>query len=535
MKFSRNMKALISAMLVLMLAITAACSSTNSGNSNTNQGGDSSPTASSDTGQASGKVVELKSITMGTEPQSGMDEFYKKLDELTIKDLGATIRFDFIPWGDEKNQISRAIVAKEYDLYVGGGWSDYPNFAQKNAFADLKPLLGQVPELVKHYDGALERVELNGKLFGIPQFGKPGAGTEGILYREDLRKEWNLPEIKDFATLEQYLYKAKEGFPNTPMINDPRVGYRIFQMIAGDKYIFAPLTQMQGTVLTVSTMDEPYKAINVYETPEFKEAVSIAKKWYDDGIIAHDILAAQGNETDKTKQLMLAGKKPLEFSNHFWAVSGSYVPPLKVEHPEYEFGWLDFGIDLSPGNVWMPSLTLTTTAISVGAHSKNTETALKFIEKAHTDRAYYDLLQYGVEGIHYNLVDGTVNNNGIDDKNRKPGWTGLNDGFMNYVAKFPGEWQAYADKMEKEGAPLAEKNGVYPYEGFNFDTSMLSAELSSLETARTQYIQPWTAGIVKKSIDEDLEVAIKQLNSAGLEKYMAELQKQLDEFAASKQ
>ncbi|XEC94412.1 DUF3502 domain-containing protein [Paenibacillus tarimensis] len=520
-----NMKAFVSVVLVFMLAITAACSSTNTGRGSDTTGSESNKPE---------KIVELKSITMGTEPQTGMDEFYKQLDELTVKDLGAKIRFDFIPWGDEKNQISRAIVAKEYDLYVGGGWSDYPSFAQKNAFADLKPLLGEVPELVKHYNGALERVELGGKLFGIPQFGKPGAGGEGVLYREDLRKEWNLPEIKDFASLEQYLYKAKEEFPDTPMINDPRVGYRIFQMIAGGKYIFNPLTQMQGTAFTVSTLDNPYKAINVYETPEFKEAVTIAQKWYKDGIIAHDILAAQGNETDKTKQLMLAGQKPLEFSNHFWAVSGAYVPAIKVEHPDYEFGWLDFTLDMAPANVWMPQLTLDTTAISVGAHSKYPEIALKFIEKAHTDRTYYDLLQYGVSGIHYNFVDGVVNYDGIADKNRRPGWTGLNDGFMNYKSKYPGEWQAYADKMEQEGAPLAEKNGVYPYEGFFFNTSGLSAELSSLETARTQYIQPWSAGVIKKSIDEDLEAAMKQLKAAGLDKYMEELQKQLDEFAAAK-
>ena len=70
-------------------------------------------------------VVQLKGITMGREPASGMDRFYQQLDALTIKDLGATIRFDFIPWGDEKNQISRAIASKEYDLYVGGAWSDF--------------------------------------------------------------------------------------------------------------------------------------------------------------------------------------------------------------------------------------------------------------------------------------------------------------------------------------------------------------------------------------------------------------------------
>ena len=43
------------------------------------------------------------------------------------------------------------------------------------------------------------------------------------------------------------------------------------------------------------------------------------------------------------------------------------------------------------------------TMISVGAHSKHKDIALKLIEKAHTDRTYYNLLLYGVEGENYNL------------------------------------------------------------------------------------------------------------------------------------
>jgi ABC-type glycerol-3-phosphate transport system substrate-binding protein len=448
--------------------------------------------------------------------------------------LGAIVRFTFIPWGDEKNQISRAIAAKEYDIYVGGAWTDFKNFAVKNAFVDLKPMLAKVPKLAEHYGDVLQRAEIDGKLYGIPQLNKPGAGGEGILYREDLRKKWGLPEVEDMDSLEKYLYKAKQEFPDTPMINDQRVGDKIFQLIAGNKYL-PSITSMQGTALTVGTYDNPFKAISIYDTPEYKQAVTIAKKWYDDGIIAHDILASQGNETDKTKQLMLAGKKPLEFSNHFGAVSTAYIPALKKDHPDWEFGWLDIGFDMFPNSVRLPAVSAeTATMMSIGANSKYPEIALKLIEKAHTDRTYYDLLQYGVQGVHYNKQGDSINYTGIDDKNRKPGWTGLVDGYMNYQEKYPGEWQAISDKLGTEGPKLAVKNGPSPYEGFVFNTADLSAELSSLQTARTQYVLPLQTGVVKKSVDSDLDTAKQQLKGAGLDKYMAALQKQLDAFAASK-
>lgn len=75
--------------------------------------------------EESGEAVTLKAFTMGNEPASGMDTFYEQLDALTVKDLGIKVRFDFIPWGDEKNKINLNIASGEYDLYVGGNFSDY--------------------------------------------------------------------------------------------------------------------------------------------------------------------------------------------------------------------------------------------------------------------------------------------------------------------------------------------------------------------------------------------------------------------------
>ncbi|WP_337103655.1 DUF3502 domain-containing protein [Paenibacillus sp. YIM B09110] len=522
-------KVLLTTLLVAAVGFSAACSN-NGGNNggNGNEGATATNKPAAET-EKPADIVQLKAITMGTEPASGMDNFYKQLDELTIKDLGMTIRFDFIPWGDEKNQISRAIVAKEYDVYVGGGFSDFSAFAAKNAFADLTPLLEKTPALVEHYKGSLERVKLDGKVFGIPQYNKPGAGGQGVLYREDLRKEWGLPEIKNLATLEQYLYKAKEQFSGVPMINDKRFADNLWTMLAGDKYFTVT------DPYTVASQSEPYKAISKFDTPEFKLVIEKAKQWYEDGIVDHDILAGQGNETSKTLELMKANQKPLEFNNHFGAVSSGYIGALKTAFPEQEFGWLDFTYDMFPNTVFLPRMSAaTTTMISIGSHSKHAELALKFIEKAHTDQTYYNLLMFGVEGENYKLTDTGLNYEGIDDKNKKPGWTGLIDGYMQPEIAYPGEWQAFADKLTKtEGPALAEKNGPDPYEGFVFNSSELQAENASLETVKTQYIQPLSVGVTN-NIDKDLAEVQKQLKGAGLEKYMTTLQAQLDAFSATK-
>ncbi|MFB4324077.1 hypothetical protein RB298_17200 [Priestia sp. BR_2] len=84
----------------------------------------------------------------------------------------------------------------------------------------------------------------------------------------------------------------------------------------------------------------------------------------------------------------------------------------------------------------MPYMTTDNiTMISVGAHSKHKEIALKLIEKAHTDRTYHNLLLYGVEGENYNLEGDYISYAGIKSENNKPGWTGLYEGSMSQLEK----------------------------------------------------------------------------------------------------
>ncbi|NIK68210.1 DUF3502 domain-containing protein [Paenibacillus sp. BK720] len=469
-------------------------------------------------------VIQLNAITMGNPPARGMDSFYKQLDELTIRDFGATVRFDFIPWDEEKSNIGMAIASKKYDFYVGGPWSDFKSFAAKNAFVDLTPLLGEVPALVKHYKGMLEQMKIDGRLYGIPQLNVPGAGREGMLYREDLRKKWQLPEMKDFSVMEQYLYKAKEEFPDTPMIIDKRYSDNLWLALTGDKYYSV-------AEFAVAPINDPYKVISMFDTPEYKGMVAKAKEWYDAGIVDHDILGAQENETTKTLALMKENKKPLEFNNHFGAVSNSYISALKAAYPEQEYGWMDYKFDMFPSTLFLPNTSAnTTTQISIGSNSRYPEIALQFLEKAHTNQTYYNLLVYGVEGENYKLQGGMISYDGIKEENKKQAWTGLMDGYMNVPVRYPEEWQAIVDKLTvKEGPKLAEKNGVDPYQNFLFDTSSLFDELSSLETVQEQYVQPLNLGI-SKDIEGDLAAMKQKLKEAGIDRYLKVLQEQLDEM-----
>ena len=72
------------------------------------------------------------------------------------------------------------------------------------------------------------------------------------------------------------------------MINDKRFADNLWTLIAGSKY----LDVVKG--YAVVSVDEPYKALSRYETPEYRQVPLRAKQWYEDGIVSRKILGAQG-------------------------------------------------------------------------------------------------------------------------------------------------------------------------------------------------------------------------------------------------
>ena len=185
--------------------------------------------------------VTLKAITVGTMPENGMDEFYEELDEMT-EELGCHLRFDYIPWGDERSQLNMAIASGEYDFISNGNFSDYYQQAAKGAFLDLNQYRDLVPDLFAHYEDYradfLTNLEWNGGLYGIPQFKADSISDsgEGFFYRSDLLKDWNLPEVTDFESMQNYLYAAKADprYQDAAMITDNRAWTALWHMFGAN-------------------------------------------------------------------------------------------------------------------------------------------------------------------------------------------------------------------------------------------------------------------------------------------------------------
>ena len=247
------------------------------------------PQANAPDGETSNEpIANLKAIILGTPPAEGLDELYRQLDEMTIPELNCTLRFEYIPWGDERVQLNMATASGEYDLIPGGVFSDYRTLVSKNAFLNLNDYLYLVPELQEHYatysDSILKECEINGGLYGIPQYsiGVQNA-NEGFFFREDLRREWGLEPVTDLETMEAYLYRAKESeaYRDNPLVTDNRIWTSLWLLVSEGKYL--EIDSMLETPFVVALAESPDVLVRRMETPEFQTVISYLRKWQEAG------------------------------------------------------------------------------------------------------------------------------------------------------------------------------------------------------------------------------------------------------------
>ncbi len=486
------------------------------------------------------EVVTLRAITLGTAPEGGLDSLYAQLDALTIPELGCRLRFTYIPWGDERDQLNIAIASGEYDIIPQGNFSDYQLMASRNAFLDIKPYLSTVPALQEHYlisgEDVLANAEIDGRLYGIPQHGMPGVEMdEGFFYREDLRIAWGLDPITNLTTMEAYLYRAKqdEAFRAKPLITDNRIWTCLWMMLTKDHYF--EIASLTDTPYVVSAIDDPYRAVNRLETPEFKALLQYLRKWYLDGILDKRLLTLSANEGASSRAMFLAGDKPCETNIPIWSINRDWIPLAAEEHPDWTFGFYPYN---TGGRITGYKETSSSgSLLSISSRTKHPELVIRLLEKLHTDQRYYDLLLYGVAGEHYLQDAQGIFYDGIPSSKRFAGWSAAADSYLDRTVLY----RSSQDWTERVYLPLASENEVitaaasfHPLNRFTFNVSPVSTQATALAEAWNTYVMPLLCGL-SDDIDAELDAALSRLKEAGLDEYLAEVQRQLDAFHPERQ
>ncbi|MGG4147134.1 ABC transporter substrate-binding protein [Paenibacillus algorifonticola] len=520
----KKKKVVIPAVALTLAMVLGACG--NGGNtgteastapaSGTNSSATQSPTKD---GLDISKEVKLKMVFVGPKPVD-YDAVFAEINKKLKEKINATVDAEFLDWSDWAQKYPLKLAANEdFDLIYSANWAGYNDQALKGGFLELTDdmLSKYMPETWKAMDKVgWDQAKVNGKLYMVPQ--NRGESVEKlILYREDLRKKYNLPAIDSPEAYANYLKAVAQNekgvTPFTPETGDWKLHNldRILLKQQND-WNMLDFDLPIGFKLT----DEAGKVFNVYETQEFKDLLYYYKDLADNNAWSKNVLNNKNDHQQDFKEGKTAS------ITHNMGTLGSLMALMRMEKSPYELALADITPNTKKSNA-----VSTQNGVSIHATSENPERALMFVDLMQNDRELHDLVQYGIPGVHftavgddkYDTTDKSVNFTGFSS------W-GFNSPLNRDNASFPEEATALTNDWEA-------KVYHYPLETFVFDNSKVKTEVANVGNVMLRFAIPLEYGAIK-DVDKGLEDLNKQVKAAGIDKIIAEVQSQIDAFLAAK-
>jgi putative aldouronate transport system substrate-binding protein len=513
-------------MLVLAMVLGALAGCGGSGSAGTSETTAASTQASDTTAAPTEKTLEPVTVTfyfMG-DPVADDTAFMQKLNEMTQKDLNATIVAKYSSWTDWAQKYNLMLASDtEVDATYGANWLNYADYANKGAFLALDDLIAKDCPTLKdkipqdRWDG----VKVGGKIYAVPSM-QPSFTLAGMQYRQDLVEKYNLQQPKDLDTMEAY-FKAVQKEPG---MSKPvgEAGFADYLFVPTTKYDFFDTQAMIGPSLCfVADPAEPTKSVLIYDLPEYAAFVNKMKSWADMGFWSKSILSSK----DQPVQLFQAGKAAAILSGHNPDKYSGQVVSLATTNPTYKLGYFPYNEMNGLYHTDLPVQNVT----CIPKNAKNGERALMLVEKFMTDKNYYNLLQYGVEGVNYNMSsDGTLRDmTNIDTKTHSFGLSSW--AWRSTELNIPGSTDWKDDKAFRAG--LMEKCKPFYWSAFILNTAPVQSQLANIQAIKEQYAKPLEMGLAGDP-DKALATLKEKLKEAGIEAVQAEMDKQLAAYAAQK-
>lgn len=491
-------KSRLSLVLILTLALSmmmAGCGGSDKENSSSDN--------RSDAGTEAKKDVELIWYTIGT-PQRDTETVMAEVSKYTSEKIGVTVKMKQVDFGNytEKMQVL-AQSGEPMDILFTSSWGfDYVQNARKGAFMDIGDLLNEHGQGIKEVLDPvfLEGSKVDGKNYGIPS-NKELPAQDVWRFNKKWLDKYNLSisDVYSLESLEPLMKTIKENEPNVvPLMIDrnfiPNLPY---------DYI------IQNLPMAVKLDTDDYKVVNILESPELKESLATMRKYYQAGYISSEVATTTDNSNLITAGNWFIDRPTTQpFADNLWSDALGYPVVSTPATDAFIYNWSVMG-----------SLQ------AISTNSKHPVEAMKFLNLLNTDPYLRNLVDSGIEGVHYEKVSDNVMKNLDKSMDYDISTFTIGNMMLTYLSEGDpaDKWDGFR-KFNDSGksAPLL---------GFNFDASSVSAELAALNNAKDQFWAPLMTGSVDP--DKYIATAIKQFKAAGIDKIMEEAQRQIDEWRAS--
>lgn len=497
--------------LMMSLSLITACSGSKDVNTPSNSAVEPSDSVPETTGIDTSKKVELQFYMLGNAPKD-LPKIEKQINEMALADLNATVKFNYTTWTDWDQRYKLLLsTGQAVDLIFTADWTQYQQYAKKGAFLELDELLPKAAPALQSFvpQDMWDAVRIDGKIYTVPSTYKEYV-TGGFVWREDLRKKYDLPTPVDIPTFEAYLEGIKQ---NEPKMQPVAIGSAVDATLQ-DAYLDLQRKEVGPMPYGVfASYDNPAEFVSYWGSPEHLEDLKKFKSWADKGYFSKNEL----NETETIQDKVVNGTAAAILSDNPTRYNQT-ASRMKSLHPDWELGYTPFGIK----NGYATPVHPIHNGFAIPKSSKNAERALAFYEKMVTDKRYNLLTQYGVEGVNYTVENGyyqmagDANNNGFLREGMN-GWAWRNPEFMLFEPSYDGVKKIF-DELDEIQQPDI-------YTSFAEDYTEYQAERAALEQVEKQYLFPLLAGQIS-DVEAGLEIFMDKAKQAGLEKVQEAFKKQ---------
>ena len=160
--------------------------------------------------------------------------------------------------------------------------------------------------------------------------------------------------------------------------------------------------------------------------------------------------------------------------------------------------------------------------MAISSASEHPEESFKFLALLNTDPTLMTLMNYGVEGIHYNLdEDGLVVF--TDERANYSPWTN-GVGNVTLLPDTKDEGKGFRESFKAYYAT----GKVIPSNGFFFDPTNVETEMAQLANVNAQYALALDCGATDP--ETELPAFLEALDAAGIQAYLNEANAQMDAF-----
>jgi putative aldouronate transport system substrate-binding protein len=292
-----------------------------------------------------------------------------------------------------------------------------------------------------------------------------------------------------------------------------------------------PIISNGGTMNTMTTYDDlgydfgvledctdptDTTVVNWYATDAYRKIVERRYDWAQRGLIMPDAAA----NTEPWASMVNSGKAFGRFTN--------VKPGIDAEHKK------NTGKEM----VILPMTDAysTTTRLDilwyVAHNSEKPERAVQVMNEIYTNPELQNILANGIEGKHYEYM------NDAKTMVRYPeGVDGSNTGYPSYPWAWLNEmitpvWEGSEETLWKETEEYNQNAIISPAKGFGWNNEEVLNEVTACNNVRNKYANALECGSVDPAVA--LPQFLKELEDAGVDRIIAEKQRQLDEWLKNK-